>query len=273
MTLLERYRQNNPPVLISDGFPGDYLPQILLPRSTTPAGKPKEERIAHYRRLKDSGRSQWVALEVFDSLRQGELPLGITPSVNSLQLIRPNITQKNTIDRATNTAGGDAGDLFEMEEIVIPEVTFYWRIEENYESVVRDFLADLAAAGYGKRKSIGYGHIERWSLESFDGFASVPDADGFVTLSRFVPAPANPREGYWNTVVKYGKLGEEFAVGGNPFKKPLIQLDCGSCFRDSVPADWVNAWYGRMVEDISPANPQVIQYGLAFLLPMKFPQI
>lgn len=188
-------------------------------------------------------------------------------------LMRLNVTQKNVIDRSTNSAGGSVGNLFEMEEIFIPIVTIYWRIEDSYEEMVREFLTDLASVGYGKRKSIGYGQIENWTLEPYDGFEPVPDADGFVSLSRFVPRPGDPGDGYWNTVVKYGKLGEELAVGPNPFKKPLIQLDVGSCFKDRVPEGWVNKWYGGLIENIAPGDSRVVQYGYAFLLPMKFPAV
>ncbi|MFL6214583.1 MAG: hypothetical protein ACJ74J_11915 [Blastocatellia bacterium] len=81
----------------------------------------------------------------------------------------------------------------ERRQAVLPRVTFYWRIEEGYLDLVRHFLDDLKESGYGKRKSIGYGQIEQVTpLALFTDFEDVPDANGFVTLSRFVPRARRP---------------------------------------------------------------------------------
>jgi CRISPR-associated protein Csm4 len=154
-----------------------------------------------------------------------------------------------------------------MVEYRIPIVTIFWRIEDGYFDTVSEFLKDLQATGYGKRKAVGYGQVNSFTLEEFDGFADVPEANGFVTLSRFVPEQDDPTEGYWNATVKYGKLGEELAVSGNPYKRPLVQLVPGSCFRDAAPREW----YGRLIEGLSPL-PEVKHYGFAFPVPIHFPR-
>src|SRR5207248_2623978 len=129
---LELYEQGQPPILLSDGFPGNYLPRPLAPSS-------------------GDDQSQ--------------------------------LTKRERVERR--------------------------RVANGHLDEVRNFLNELQATGYGKRKTVGYGRIESFTLEEFDGFTEVPDADGFVTLSRFVPAPADPTDGFWRAVVKYGKLGEE----------------------------------------------------------------
>jgi CRISPR-associated protein Csm4 len=190
------------------------------------------------------------------------------------QAISSRAMSKNQIDRSTNTAGGASGELFDFVETFLPEVSIYWRIEgEKWKKVVEDFLDGLKASGYGKRKSVGYGQIESFTLEEFHGFDETPaQANGFISLSRFVPAPNDPTDGYWDIAVKYGKLGEDLAVSGQPFKLPLIQLECGSCFFDEVKPDWVNRWYGQLVDDVAPQRPEVKQYGFAFLVPMWIPE-
>jgi CRISPR-associated protein Csm4 len=255
-----------PPILLSDGFPGDYLPRPIVPPSGLAANVSKLERIAFRRAAKQTAQVAWLTLEEFNRFRRGA---SVVPSLvqgDLEHMTRLHVTPKNQIDRRTDTAGGEAGELYDMEEFVMPKVAIYWRIASDYAEMVRDFLADLQAAGYGKRKSIGYGQVESFSLDEFTGFTDVSDADGFVTLCRFVPAPSDPTDGFWDTTVKYGKLGEEWAVAGNPFKRPLVQLACGSCFRDAPAREW----YGQLVSGLSE-RPEVKHYGFALALPMRLP--
>lgn len=261
---LELYQAGLPPILLSDGFPGAYLPRPLLPRAVPSTDLPKLKRIEHQREAKQAAHAAWLTLDDFNRVRRGE-PIERPPTAQEVSnTFRLHVTPKNQIDRLTDTAGGEAGELYDMEEFILPQVTLYWRIEDGYIETVRNFLIDLQATGYGRRKSIGYGQVESFSLEEFSGFVEVPNADGFITLSRFVPAPTDPTDGFWNTTVKYGKLGEEFAVGGNPFKRPLVQLACGSCFHDTPPREW----YGQLISGLS-ARAEVKHYAFAFAVPMR----
>lgn len=271
--LLEPCRQGSPPILLSDGFPAGYLPRPILPPAP-PQDPSKFERIRLQREFKHAAQSEWLELKGFNQVRRGQKEGKPLKEAEVAEAINSRATSKNRIDRSTNTAGGASGDLFDFVETVLPEVTIYWRIEgEEWKKVVEDFLDDLKASGYGKRKSVGYGQVESFTLEEFNGFddpdGDAPQYDGFVSLSRFVPKPEDPTNGYWDVAVKYGKLGEEKAVSGQPFKKPLIQLECGSCFFDEVKPDWVNRWYGQLVDGIAPQHPEVKQYGFAFLVPMR----
>ena len=256
----------DPPILLYDGFPGDWLPRPILPRLGPLANVSKPERIAFQRAAKETAQIAWLTLDEFNRLRRGESVVPSLVQEDLEEVMRLHVASKNQIDRRTETAGGEAGELYDMESFVIPKVSIYWWISDDYVGIVPDFLADLRLSGYGKRKSIGYGQVESFTFDEFTGFTDVPKANGFVTLSRFVPAPGDPTEGFWDTTVKYGKLGEEWAVAGNPFKRPLVQLACGSCFRDAPP----RRWYGQLVSGLSE-RPEVKQYGFALALPMRLP--
>jgi CRISPR-associated protein Csm4 len=96
----------------------------------------------------------------------------------------------------------------------------------------------------------------------------VTGANGFVSLSNFIPAPTDPTDGRWGLLTKRPKLGDEWAAGGNPFKRRLLFLEAGSCFRAAPP----RPWYGRMVEGVALDRPEVVQYGLAYTVPMRLPE-
>jgi CRISPR-associated protein Csm4 len=265
---LSLYEEKTPPVLLSDGFPGDYLPRPLLPPPVAPAaGESKRQRIERLRLAKKLQQVELLTLDEFNRARMGQ---PVEPSLTQETLkesLHIHAMQKNQIDRVTNTAGSEAGELYNIVEYRIPRVTIFWRIAEGYFDTVSEFLNDLQATGYGKRKSVGYGQVEGFTLKEFNGFTDVPEANGFVTLSRFVPEPDDPTDGYWNATVKYGKLGEELAVSGNPYKRPLVQLVPGSCFRDATPREW----YGRLLGGLSQL-PEVKHYGFAFPVPMFLPE-
>jgi CRISPR type III-A-associated RAMP protein Csm4 len=148
-------------------------------------------------------------------------------------------------------------------------VVLYLKVENGYETLAHELFAILADTGYGKRKSAGYGAVRNLEFEPFRGFRSPSDANGFVSLSPFVPAAADPTRGFWHTRVKYGKLGEEFAAGLNPFKRPVLMLTEGSAFYDASP----RKWYGRMVSGVSDTHREVVHYGYALPVPMRMPTL
>jgi len=85
-----------------------------------------------------------------------------------------------------------------------------------------------------------------------------------------VPAPGDPDRGHYRTLVKYGKLGEEYASSGrlSPFKFPILMLRAGSTFYTSEPREV----YGQMVKGVHPEDESIVQYGYAFALPVKLAQ-
>jgi len=265
---LNRYKvmqgDEDPPILLSDGFPTGYLPRPILISEWPANNLSKSQRISYHRDRKKSYQSPWLTLLQFNQWRRRE-PIEISESEYEPQeLIYHHTTTKNWVNRVTDMAGVP----YDMREIVLPRITIYWRIKDDSLSLVKDFLADLKEGGYGKRKSIGYGQVESFTPPvEFTGFEAVGGANGFVTLSRFVPAMADPTDGFWNAVVKYGKLGEEFANDDKVFKKPLVQLERGSCFRDSAPRQW----YGQLISGLSWRD-EVKQYAFAFPLPIRFPE-
>jgi CRISPR-associated protein Csm4 len=170
-----------------------------------------------------------------------------------------------------------AGNLYNTDELMFVDtegggrsglsISLYVKVaDQTWADEAKRLLDALAAGGYGAKKSAGYGHfvIEAWG--PFDGFQPIPenDANGFISLSNWVPAASDPTEGYYATLVKYGKLGESLAASENPFKFPLVMLTAGSAFFSDGPP---REWYGRLVSGVAPGHPHVVQYGLAFVLP------
>lgn len=279
---LARYQAGDPPLLFSDGFPGEWLPRPLVPRAPASLAD-KAAGIAAMGQAKREKHIRWVSRSEFHALRRGEpIALPPRPAIGEGQTVL-----KNAINRTTggttpiDDLPGGAGNLYNAEEYAFSQgagpsrtgldIAVYVRAADDaWAEQARTLLAQLARGGYGAKKSAGYGHF---ALESWAPFpdldAAPPGANGFISLSNWVPAQGDPSEGYYETLVKYGKLGEELANSANPFKFPLVLLKAGSCFHAPGP---IREWYGRLVERIAPLpDVPVVQYGYAFAVPAALP--
>lgn len=261
------YRDGEPPVLLSDGFPGDLLPRPLLPPGFGSAARPphKKDRLEAAKNVKALAKANWLTRGEFEEVRRGH---SIAPQTTSEQLKKMTFARsvtKNWILRDSDTSG----DPFDVEEIYQRQVTVLWRVrDESHADLVQDFLTALAHEGYGKRKSVGYGALKSCTLEECADFEAIEGANAVVSLSRFVPAPSDPVQGFWNVAVKYPKLGEEGATSGDPFKQPLLQIESGSLLR--LPEGKApRPYYGQLVEGIHAKRPEIMHYGYAFAVGMK----
>lgn len=257
--LLEVFGKD-PPFILSDGFPGDFLPApVHLPRL---AGKDKEGRDA-YRAIEKSKAIKWLTADEFSRVQAG---MPVEPPEEHREGFRQFTTLHNSISRLTGTTG-EEGSLFEVEEYALDgkcgHITVYAKIRDGWEERFKDFFGKLSMSGYGKKKSVGMGAFEVMPLESFTGFDAQARANGFMALSNFVPAKDDPVEGRYGVLVKYGKLGGEFSFSGKPFKKPLMMIKAGSVFR----CVGLKPYYGRLVRGLSEERPEAVNYGFAFPVP------
>lgn len=260
------YGLGDPALVVSNGFPGDLLPRPLLAApAATPSVAGSEGREA-YQRAKALREAHWLTPDEFELARRGE---PVTPEVRRPYERR--VTLHNQISRLSGTTGAE-GSLYALAETALAPghgdtITVYARVDPGFVACLRRCLAYLAATGYGKRKSAGYGALAAAELAPFAGFAPVEGENGFISLSNFAPAAGDPARGAWRTLVKRGKLGEEYAALGDPFKRPLLMLLAGSCFYDRPP----RPYYGRLVGGVHPRLPAVVQYGLALAVSARLP--
>lgn len=260
---LDAYRAGAPPLILSDGFPADTLPRPLLPPPPVAAGGKRAGILAA--RAGKAASGTLLSLDAFQRLRHGRSAIAEDMPTAGVRRI---LALRNQINRLTSTTGGEdtGGRLYAVEEYHAAAIDVYARLTPEAADLLWLLLDDLAIEGYGKRRAVGYGAIAAWERRPFDGFQPIPEANAFLTLSRFVPAANDPSAGMWRTTVKVGTVGGETAT---PFKRPLVMLTAGSWFHAD---QGIRDWYGRIVEDISPAHPHVVQYGLAFAVPMRAPE-
>lgn len=262
---LQRYSDGEPPLLLSNGFPGDYLPCPIISLPIVEPTAPREVQEEQFDLQRALREKELVTLQEFNQvIRSGDLKSVSGHTEPVLPLSR--VALKNQLNRVTCTTGAE-GTLYSFEEYFHPEVVIFAKIADDFVEISKQLFEHLAQTGFGKRKSVGYGQVAKLVFEQFSGFAQPVDANGFVTLSNFVPAANDPIAGNWRIIVKYGKMGEERATGGRVFKKPLVMLTAGSTFYDAPCREY----YGRLVFGLNPAYPDAIHYGLALPVPMRLP--
>lgn len=263
---LRSYRENDPFFILSDGFPRNLFPAPLHLSLI----KSKGETFDDYKKDKESKRISWIYEESFEAIMNGNMDAQIKGVSEAYKTFT---TLHSTISRVTGTTG-DEGSLFELEEHALNTsrgesdiISVYCKIKDGYEDTLLSLFQDLSRIGYGKKKSIGKGAFDiEGHLETFDKLDGLPGANGFMSLSSFIPAKTDPTKGFYKVFVKYGKLGGEYAFCGNPFKKPLVMLTAGSVF---YADGGLRPYYGRMIENISAAKPEIVHYAYAFAVPIK----
>jgi len=263
--LLELCKSGSPPFVLSDGFPGDLLPTPLcVYRLCRSADGDERKRFELAREWK---RRALVPLRTFAALCRGELPElpdAVEPTVTATRL-------HATLDRRSNTTL-DEGGLREETETWLNSadgaLSVYARVKDEWVERLETLWRALAGSGFGKKKSAGKGAFDYIEMAPAEPPAGVSAPDGFVSLSHFVPAAGDPTDGDYATLVKQGKLGEGFGLSDNPFKRPLLLLTPGSCFRTGeAPKEW----YGRCVTGLAPEHPEAAQLAFCLAVGIRFP--
>lgn len=133
---------------------------------------------------------------------------------------------------------------------------------------LRPLFDYISEVGFGKRASTGMGRLairELRAPQSREQFPTVPDADGFLTLSSaYVPAPHEVAgNAFYSLYVKRGKLGAGMPTesAGGFLKYPVTMCRAGSIFATADPA---RRWFGRLVDDVHRERKEVRHYGFAF---------
>ncbi len=278
-TFLSEYRQSAPPLVFSDGFPGDWLPRPIVPMREATPDRAKAAQVRAMQEAKAGRDVRWVTLDEFNALRRGEK----ATLTARLTLKGHRTVLKNQINRLTGGTTpmdeeAEGGNLYSVDELMFVDasgatrvgfdVSVYVKVrDEGWADRAQMLLRQLAESGYGAKKSAGYGHFSLAKWEAFTGFDDPQlEPNGFISLSNWIPARGDPTQGFYTTRVKYGKLGEELANSDNPFKFPLIMLAAGSSFYAGGPP---REWYGRLVSGVAPADERVVQCGYAFAVPAR----
>ncbi|MDY6827146.1 MAG: hypothetical protein SVV67_08255 [Bacillota bacterium] len=252
--------RNEYPYVISNCFPGDFLPKPLAGNySLEKSNISKNEAMAEFDKGKMAKKTSYVTLDEFNNIISGKKAELASGRADKIQIS----VLHNTVSRLSGTTV--EGSLFEQPEIFICEsyLSLYVLIKSDWLERFQDMLNTLSKRGLGKRASVGKGAFKAGEPEEYNIFASIDKPNAKVMLSNYIPAESDPVYGQYRAFIKYGKLGNEYAASKNPFKKPVLMFQPGSVFRDGNVNKKI---YGRTFSGISLEKPEVVQFGCALAI-------
>ncbi len=282
---LARYRDGDPPLLVSAGFPAGTLPVPVLrpepgdPPSTEDGKRPSLADVVVGAMLSKALEDErYLPLPQWRQLAQG---LSARALKEQRQEARARLRElrgtekmhpvtRTAVDRITGSAR--EGRLFVADETFYgPDWKFeiWHKLDEGDDELLKRLTRWwrwIERNGFGRRKSAGRGVFRIEGLAEAGGeLPQVEDPNGFVTLSAWVPRPGEPTDVTYHTRVKRGKLAETLALP-SPWKKPLLMLDPGAVARLSDGERDVREWYGGLIEEMHWMEKDIVQYGYAFPL-------
>jgi CRISPR-associated protein Csm4 len=277
---LELYKEDKPVFTISNGLlevNGELLfPKPLKLPPYVPKAVSKKEKVKNFIINKElKGRSQ-ITVDELNLYLNNNMNDFRDSFANNKQLEIPKVHSdlriSVQIDRETNRAMD--GQLFSYSPSylndnnnktnhallikIIDEAAF-----ESFNSEA--ILKSIFQLGYGKKKSSGYGEFKILSFEKYDKIAEPSNANAFMNLSNYLPAENDKIvDGFFETSLKYGKLGENYSNSENPFKNPILFMKEGSLFSTTTNKDF----YGRITKhsEINSVKPDTFQCGFSFSL-------
>jgi CRISPR-associated protein Csm4 len=261
--------EGHPPFVLSDAFPGDWLP---LPAAVRLADWQPADR-------KSVKRGKWLSVAAFNRVQEGQRPalsdLIQTPGVHDYTQLR------NNIRRVSNTTA-HAGGLFPTNESVlgaeVEHLSVYARLRDDFVQFFWQLVKELSDWGFGADRTAGKGQFRLESeLEQVEALSGPNQANGCIVLSTFQPAAADPTDGGWEAFTKYGKLGPDFGLE-NVFKRPIIVLRPGACFLHSSGMPWL----GRAIpmrellaedvaRDLESRGATVVHWAFGLCVPLWWP--
>lgn len=271
--LLVGYTAGAPWLVVSDGFPAGYLPKPTVPQHFAPEINPELR--------KKTKKSNWIPLQstaqslvhllasdcvVDDKVAYGAAPLGATLS-------------HNTIDRLTGTTGEAAFTPFTTSATfyaAAQKIDVYLVLNETRIAAanIQALLSAVGASGFGRDASTGLGKFSVVQMQPH-AFAVHPQANTYLTLAPSAPQGQGfvNESSYWRTLTRFGRHGNIHAVGGNPFKTPILLAATGAIFKPAAAYSqrlFIGQGLGGAGK-LSKAEPATVHQGYAPVMAVALP--
>jgi CRISPR-associated protein Csm4 len=274
---LERLKKDPSICILSSGFPSGHLPRPNL----KPLSIEEEENLrksfssstdeisftGFVSRMKRLKKMEWIPFGTMSKLKNELSPyrlyIEMMKKEEELQKMWVEAEEwHNAKNRKTDHVM--KGFLFAKEATFCKTEFEVYHTGDYFSKKDLTALWDLIGEmGYGADSSTGKGNfsvaLEEYKLEEAE------DPNGFILLSHTIPSVDDPKNGCYDILTKFGKLGGTFASTGDVFKRPVIMLLPGATFFDHQP----RSVYGSIVEGIHHNHRDVIQYGLGLPFPVR----
>ena len=180
----------------------------------------------------------------------------------------------NTKNRLTDRVEKEGG-LFSTRNIFFSEnvdIVIYIQ-KNNYfeEDNLKKVFEFISKNGFGADKSTGKGRFEIEVEKDFN-LPKANNPNAFLTLSNYYPKNGDPTDGFYETVVKFGKLGGDWAKSKEKtwktkntfYKMPIIFIAPGGVFK----TEEIKQYYGCLIPNVH-IDERIVQYGYTISIGVK----
>jgi len=276
LKFLKAFNDTDAPFILSSGFPDGYLPMpVLRPLSIDEEEtlqKTYKTELDFVREMKALKKVSYIPISVMAMLKNDLSYYNLYTKYRNKEIIltAPEISKTdevwhNTKNRLTNRVVIEGGLFAKEDTFFEKDAKFIVYIEDTYfgKKNLEETFGFISRSGYGADKSVGRGMFN-YDLQDEWGLPETENPNAFITLSHYHPKEGDFKDGFYDTVTKFGKIGGHWASGinGGPHKMPLLMLTPGSVFF----TDSQKSFYGSLIPNIHKQQG-VVHYGIA--LPLK----
>lgn len=266
--ILERFRADEPPFVLSSAFPSGYLPMPILPSLMRNDTRELVKALPQFKgslfhlleELKKFRKNKWVPVTSWQSLSTNlsfkALFLDyLQGKAGSQNKQKGNENNTKIVPEIHNSINRNTGRVLEGG-LYTTETTFYGQgnyldlyAETDEADSLERYLSHVAATGFGKDRALGKGFFKWERDNTFAPGDLFGRGDHYMNLSVFSAKDLSSVSGTYEVFTKYGKVWNGFGEN-NPFKRPFLAFREGSVFT-SYPLQ------GSSLTDIH-SNPSII---------------
>ena len=247
---IKEYDDNAPPLIISNGFLSDMIPVPLL----EPNLPISDVNLDDLNKIKKVKKAKYIPVSCFksenESISEEKIGLAFKNEKNFETHYKVNERLHNTIDRFSGQTLDEGGGLFAVEEMWYDEkhlMQDIYVVSSLSESRLKEIFTWGFENGYGADKSTGKGNIDVLEVKSI--IFNKPNGNNIraMSLGHFVPCENDKIKNLKSDIfTKFGKLGGDYVLYKNPFKKPVVMYAEGATFSTEDDKYYV----GSLLKDV-----------------------
>jgi CRISPR-associated protein Csm4 len=265
---LDGYAAGQPWLVVSNGFPAGYLPRPTLPQHFHAPAEAAARKAAK--------RNHWVPAQAAGAPLPALLAAAVADEAAYGAAPRHAAQPHNTLNRLTGTTGeGIFAPYTQPQTFHAPgqRIDLYLALDTERVGAgeAQALLTAIGASGFGRDASIGLGKflVERVETAVLPAPAK-PTA--YWTLAPCAPQGQgfDGARSFWRVLTRFGRHGNAHALGGRPFKTPVLLAASGAVFTPAgscAPRAFIGQGLGGD-GTLSKAEPATVHQGYAPVLPI-----
>lgn len=277
--LLANYLQK-PAVIFSDAFESGYLPRPSYPFAQLENLITEEQKINLIKKRKALKKSQWIKADVLFQQQKSlsDIMLGMLDDsedyLASSFHSKKSINAHNTINRETGTTGDGVFAPYAVTATNYePSNSFdiYVLLDTSFSLSILEIekcLNHIGLFGFGADATIGMGKFKLVNKAIEIKLNQSNNASYYMNLSPTVLLDnknVDLSESFYNVFTRFGRMGNIGSFSSNPFKQPVVTIDCGSLLKLCHG----NIQYvGNGINGVVKHDNSVVYQGYAIVLPV-----